>query len=105
VNLPECILTGCYFYSPLEVKYLRGDLHHMGDCYILVGNTVATNNADWIVGTPPHTDMTVAAVQSVYFERRGVIVFTENVAAFNKHADDYLARWWRRPSAPIPPKV
>jgi hypothetical protein len=92
-NLPDCILTGCYFNSPLESKFVRGDLHKLGDCYIVTANTVATNNADWIYGHPPASDMVVSAIQSAYFERRGVIVFTTKVAEFNKRAEEYLTKW------------
>jgi hypothetical protein len=37
--------------------------------------------------------MIVSAIQSAYFERRGVIVFTTQVAEFNKRAEEYLAKW------------
>lgn len=93
MNQPECILTGCYFNSPTEQKYVRGDLHELGDCYIVTANIVETNNADWMYGQPPAGDMLVSAIQSAYFERRGVIVFTKQVAEFNERAKDYLARW------------
>jgi len=93
MNLPDCILTGCYFHSPLEGKYVRGDLHRIGDCYIVTANTEATSNAAWHYGAPPASDMVVGAMQSSYFERRGVIVFTKAVATFNRQAEEYLARW------------
>jgi len=92
-NLPDCILTGCYFHSPLEAKFVRGDLHRLGDCYIVTANTVETNNADWLYGQPPANDMVVSAMQSAFFERRGVIVFTTKVAVFNKRAEEYLGKW------------
>jgi hypothetical protein len=93
MNLPDCVLTGCYFNSPIEQKFVRGDLHKLGNCYIVTANTVETNNADWKFGQPPSGDMIVSAIQSAYFERRGVIVFTTQVAEFNKRAEEYLAKW------------
>lgn len=92
-NKPECILTGCYFHSPTEGRYIRGDLHRIGECYVVTGNTTRGANGDWIYGAPPTDDMLVSALQATYLEKRGVVVFTTNVAVFNDHASEYITKW------------
>lgn len=91
MNLPECILTGCDFYDPMEVRWVHGDLHRLGDVYILNGCTTK-GNCDWQYGTANPGAMVVSATQSAYFEKRGVIVFTAAVANFNDHAEQYMRR-------------
>ena len=93
MNLPDCILTGCYFHDPLQGKFVRGDLHRLAGVYIVTANTVETSNTDWHYGQPPSGDMIVSAMQSAYFERRGVIVFAAKVTEFNRRAEEYLAKW------------
>lgn len=90
MNLPECVLTGCDFYDPVQIQWVRGDLHRIGDCYILTANTTESHNCNWQFGPSRPGEMVVSAMQAAYFERRGVIVFTKDVAVFNDHAEMYL---------------
>lgn len=96
MNLPECVLTGVDFYDPQEVRWVRGDLHRLGDAYIVTANTTNSHNCAWQYGQPRPGDMVVTAMQAAYFERRGVIVFTTAVAMFNDAAEAYLKQSLRR---------
>lgn len=92
MNHPQCVITGATFFDPVGVRWVRCDLHRIGDCYIANCNTVAGGNTAWEYGQACVADMLVSAMQGVYYERRGIIVFTKDVAVFNDRAEDYLKR-------------
>lgn len=86
--MSECIYTGCSLYIPAENKSLWGDLHvtknRDGEWVALVFNGVVNedilqyNQPRWEYNTDSRkTHPTVSCLDRAYFERRGVVVFSE----------------------------
>jgi len=91
MGMPECIITGCEFFSPHEGKIVHGDLHRIGDTLIFNACTDKAGNAEWrYVPRPWQGDMVITARSAQYFERRGVIVFEQSEAELNDRAMEYL---------------
>lgn len=91
---PQCIMTGCDFFDPVEQRWCRADLHRVGDAYVANAVTTAAGNVSWIYGPPRPGEMVVSA--DSYFEKRGIIVFDKEAATFNDHAEQHLRPVSRR---------
>ena len=90
MSIPKCIITGCEFYSPQDMRHVRGDLFEIGNCYIFNALTDGNGNAAWKDGRPGLGDMIIGSRNDAYFERRGVFVFSKTDAEFNDRAEEYL---------------
>jgi len=86
MSRPRCVITGCNLYADNEEKYAYGDLHQIGDTYILnavmdpkyrVGETL------WLKTVQREKSAGVTVSSEHYYEKRGVIVFNRADAFFN----------------------
>jgi hypothetical protein len=85
---PECVITGCALVAQNEGKWMWGDLHRIGDSFVLNGSSLAP----WEYGDLPNASLKTVYVDSnEYFERRGVAVFHKDAATFNDAAKEHMA--------------
>lgn len=89
MTAPRCIITGCDLLC--EGMVAHGDLFQMGDTYIFNSVTGRAYEPDWQDREPRsvHIVLKVEISGPGYFERRGVFVFTRDVAALSHEADAY----------------
>lgn len=78
----KCIITGCYIYDQNSGAHAYGDLHELGECYIL--------NACAPRAFGPVGEHERVLVVTEYFERRDVYVVAKDSAFLNQTALDYL---------------
>jgi hypothetical protein len=97
MNQAQCIATGSEFFSPIEGRYVHGDLIALGDAFIFNAVTNREGQTAWQYGHPGPGLLIAAAKDGAYFERRGVIVFTRDAASFNDALRQYVAPHYRLP--------
>lgn len=89
-----CLITGCCLILPHEEKAAWGDLHCLdGHTYIFNATLNHKGETHWeypefFVGRPALT----VHQHAQYFERRGVIVVSDDSSELNLVASQYLAK-------------
>lgn len=86
----ECICTGCDFFSPVEGRFVHGDLHQLNDTYIFSACMDESRvNCAWEYQRQPGK-LVISCTDNSYFERRGVIVFSRTSAEMNVRLAEYV---------------
>ena len=87
--IPQCVITGCYVFD--GDSHMYGDLHAVGDVYIL--NAVLNREGEAVRNYEdlPHPGAKIVNCELAFlFERRGVVIFAKEHATLNQAAKDYL---------------
>lgn len=82
--MADCIITGCALVDTSEERWMWGDLHAEGDCFVFNGSNV------WKSHPLPGAHIKQVAIDGSSFEKRGVAVFMRSVAVLNEAAQCYL---------------
>lgn len=82
--MAQCVITGCALVDTFGERWMWGDLHEEGDCYVFNGTNV------WKTHPLPGDHIKQVAIEGSTFEKRGVAVFEKSVAVLNDAARAYL---------------
>jgi hypothetical protein len=84
-NSPQCIITGCTFYTERGGFALHGDLWTLEDVYIF--NAVGDNE---YVGWPPLQTVRAIIAHGDFFHRRNVLVISHHTSSLTTAAKEYI---------------
>lgn len=86
----QCVITGGEFFSPLDGRFVHGDLHKIGGAYVFNAVCDEDGKPAWKYAQPSLGSLVIACRDGFYFERRGVVVFEEHNAEMNDAAWRYV---------------
>lgn len=88
MNGTRCLITGCRLVLPGEDKHAWGDLHSINNGILVFNACLSEGETAWEYGADPirlplNEKRVELPARVPYFERRGVVVFSEWQAHFN----------------------